>query len=150
MYLSSDDKKNVCRNEGVRWLCACQCSAATPNVWSLSARYLVPPRLLSTHNITISQYHWWYIDLMIYQRLYNTYEYSTQYHNLYNDISYGHHIMVYTTISALLPSSWTISHFPENLNVLPQTTKEGLRYIAHIVHISHLLRYLIHSVQWKL
>ena len=36
---------------------------------------------------TISQYHWWYIDFMIYQRLYNTYEYGTQNHNLYNDIS---------------------------------------------------------------
>ena len=99
---------------------------------------------------TISQYHWWYIDLMIYQRLYNTYEYSTQYHNLYNDISYGHHIMVYTTISTLLLRSWTISHFPENLNVLPHTTKEGLRYISHIVYISHLIRYLIHWMQWKL
>ena len=87
---------------------------------------------------------------MIYQRLYNTYEYSTQYHNLYNDISYGHHIMVYTTISTLLLRSWTISHFPENLNVLPHTTKEGLRYISHIVYFSHLIRYLIHWMQWKL
>ena len=30
-------------------------------------------------------------DLMIYSRLYDTYKYNTQYHNIYTDMSYGHH-----------------------------------------------------------
>ena len=97
---------------------------------------------------TISQYHWWYI--VWYIKDYTIH--NTQYHNMYNDISIFHHIMVYTTISTFLPHTWTISHFTDTwmFSVLPHTTKEGLIYISYIVYISYLMRYLTHSMQWRL